>query len=499
MPSIYEITADFDAWLERVQAIERPSWAADDASYLTPGADGKSALEAEKEDTLGKLPEVSRSARGGTLVISVGSRLQPALLSVAVHEPACLVLAISDTPVGCAQADKLATLLPRHIKDVRRAEYDPTDPIAAWERIAAALDQALRPDRPIVFDITGGKKSMAAAAFFLAVERQVPSVYLDGEDYSAELGRPRPGTLGFAHLSDPAAGLALTRHKHIQAHWSSRAFAAAAAEAEEVAEHLKREDRLRHHAFAYQRAATYARAAHAWSQGRYDLCAALLEKVDEQPHASISELCREWPDLSATGNLDEALCRRPSLLWRYLADAWRWLTWQEEVIDPRLAFLRYFALGEFAMEGLLAAALAGGSELEESPGLSKSTRKNLKRTRDDGVWRFHDGRRLALLLGCNDKSDPDLGFQLKNWSGLPEANPWHDDARGWRSLRNKCAHNVGEATPEHIKEIRLCCRELLVAGGGRLPYASGITEEISLMLDTTTTTTLQPLSKFVHT
>lgn len=488
MPSIYEIIADFDGWLEQVQGIARPSWAVDDESYLSPGADGKSALQAEK-DALTELPEVSQAARGGTLVLSVGSRLQPALLSVAVHEPACLVLAISDTKVGQAQADKLENLLPLRIIDVRRALYEPTDPIAAWLRIVEAIKGA---PSPIVFDITGGKKSMAAAAFFLAVERQVPAVYLDGENYSAELGRPRPGTLRFQHLSDPAAGLALTRHKRIQAHWSRGAFGAAAAEAEEVADHLERNDRLQHRAHDYRRAARYARAADAWSQGKYDRCAELLKKIDMQPHPSIAELCREWPRLGANGNLDEALCRQPPLLVRYLADAWRWLTWQE--IDPRLTFLRYFALGEYLLEGLLAASLASGAVLEGGDRLSAFERDRLEQTRRDGLWRL-DGSRLAMLLGGSDKTLKKLGLRLVGWSEMPEAKPWYDDARGWRPLRNKCAHNVGEATPEQIGDIRAACRNLILAGSRRLSLPSEMVGEIGAMIDDTTA--LQPLSEFV--
>lgn len=487
MPSIYQIVAEFDAWLKRVQAIERPPWAVDDASYLAPGDDGRSALEVEK-DALPQLPEVSEHARGGTLVLSVGSRLQPALLSVAAHDPACLVLAVSDTRVGLAQADKLKGLLPQRISDVREARYEPTDPIAAWERIVAALQGA---PSPIVFDITGGKKSMAAAAFFLAVERQVPSVYLDGEDYSAELGRPRPGTLRFEHLSDPAAGLALTRHKRIQAHWSRRAFAAAAAEAEEVADHLEHEDRLRHRACDYRRVASYARAADAWSQGRYDRCATLLGEIGEEPHGSISDLCREWPTLSASGNLDEALCRRPSLLLRYVADAWRWLGWQE--VDPRHAFLRYFALGEYVLEGLLAASLEAGSVLEGGDGLGEFEHERLELTRTERLWRL-DGCRLAMLLGGSKRTLKKLGIRMVGWSPLPEAKPWYDDARGWRPLRNKCAHNVGEVDPEQIDNIRSACRDLILAGSRRLS-TEGLEEEIGSMIEDVTV--FHPLSYFV--
>ncbi len=66
---------------------------------------------------------------------------------------------------------------------------------------------ALHPAREYYVDITGGKKSMVGAASIFARDYDCNLLYVDYDDYIAELRRPRPGTEDLLLVYNPTVNL----------------------------------------------------------------------------------------------------------------------------------------------------------------------------------------------------------------------------------------------------------------------------------------------------
>jgi|GEM_PF-2152960 len=97
----------------------------------------------------------------------------------------------------------------------------PTDPYDI-ERIAGDLEQRIREegwaDSELVFNLTGGTKTMVLAAYRIAESRRAPFVYLQSEGRRSILYRYEFGDHGYRKARDEVLPALLTINDYIRAH-----------------------------------------------------------------------------------------------------------------------------------------------------------------------------------------------------------------------------------------------------------------------------------------
>ena len=462
----------FRVWVQAADDT-RPDWLTDPARYALGEAntvDG-SPLDLEYEAARHDLPEVTLAAQGhGTLVVGVGSSFAPVLLSVRLHQPRVLILAGSDSGAGHVYLERVIALLPAIARPERvvRVTFPATDAVRAWSELRAALRDT---PTPRVIDVTGGTKSMAAASFYLAVESDIPAVYFRSERYVGSVGAPEPCSGRLQQVESPAAALALHDLRRIEGLWERCAFGEAETGLCSVIGRLEAaavDDVLLRGLTA---ARETARALHDWSLARYDAIGA----VPWRP-VFLEPLCAGW---SSWPEPEEALKAVPDLLLRYLVDASAWLA-RLTHMDSRVRFLRYFALGELAMEGLANALLAAGRpptgpmaarvsgvDAEEIEALEYRDQQ-LAASLRTGRWAV-EGMLTAMAMGGSTKTRKkcELGFEGVM---LTEAKGWYSGS--WRQIRNRCAHGIGVVDGAMLEAIRVSTDALIAQCAAALPGGS---------------------------
>lgn len=162
--------------------------------------------------------EIERLRQGGSppddvelLVLLCGTSPQPLLVSARFVSPPRVMLVGSDTQPGQYAVGVVDALLRKLDRQHGKGTgYDapvyihPHDPVRAYRKLADAIRaRGIAPGRVLV-DVTGGKKTMVAAAFLVCSELGVRSAYVDAE-YDARARMPRPCTSDFQLLDDPVA------------------------------------------------------------------------------------------------------------------------------------------------------------------------------------------------------------------------------------------------------------------------------------------------------
>jgi hypothetical protein len=94
------------------------------------------------------------------------------------------------------------SILDRFLEDDYQMEYLENED---FNVVYSALKEKmiLFPESQIVVDITGGKKSMVAAAAIFGKDFGCKVVYVDFSDYIKELRKPRPGSEVMTIVYDP--------------------------------------------------------------------------------------------------------------------------------------------------------------------------------------------------------------------------------------------------------------------------------------------------------
>ncbi len=421
-----ELVESFGAWAEAVEEARPADLVFGDAGRYSRSAVDTVLAEGFVEDwSVGDLPE------GGTLLSIVGSSPEPVLLTSAALRPSSIVLAGS--VAGQAYLEPV-----RRVLQVGRDGWSPQlrpnllfdaeDPI---DRLLARFRDALRDaPKPVVIDITGGRKTMAAVAFLLGLELAVTTVYVRG-DYDPRVGAPKPGTERLVKMVDPRH--AEVRHHRCQAkrHWKLAEFS-------RVCEELKTIEAIGLDQVGLSEALLSARSYRAWQD--VDLEEEAYALVDR--HTKAVQEC--WSGLAPGSERDRQFVSRPEHFFVVLADELRWLQ-VRPALPRRERFLRGFATGEAALGAALAAWLAAGSELELG---AKAT--------DDHEYAVEHGtvhgRMLACVLGSRRYAKKQL--RLTDWETLDKTGPvapWLSD--DLRMLRNRCAHALGRPSEEQITHI----------------------------------------------
>lgn len=130
------------------------------------------------------------------LVSLLGFSPEPVILTAKAVQPASHV--IVTTQGKQAEADKISNYLGSGFRTVTLENIE-------FSTIYAALKEALyqHPTDHITIDITGGKKSMVAAASIFGKDYGCRIVYVDFSEYLQQLRKPRPGTEQLMVVYDP--------------------------------------------------------------------------------------------------------------------------------------------------------------------------------------------------------------------------------------------------------------------------------------------------------
>jgi len=464
-------------WREAARALEaRPDWADDPRAYVGDGA--RSPLLLELDALEDYLPEQVERVRGqGTLILGVGGTHQSMLLSISAHRPRCLVLVARQDEAGQRFLDRLRLgmdELPTNLRPLQEpqlVEHDAADPVRLFFELSRRLPSL---PRPISIDITSGSKDMASIALQLAVDAEdadVGAVYLQGR-YIPELGVPVPCSARFGQVSDPSLALALYERRRVESLWQSAEFGEVATLLGDLVQRLQRiAPDERAVLQRWQRLHALAQGLCAWSEARYDEVGPLFAEADEAVPGFIQPLADGWANLPAGADArEEAIRSNGELHLRQLVDAWVWLG-RQEGRDPRLRLLRYFSLGESAMEGLVAALVREGPDRFEVLDLRNQP----------GVWavasflprevRKAKMKAAVRLVGQGPPNQQPDGYESdsKIYRArdllLSEARPWLDEGQdSWRKIRNACTHSVGGLSdPALLERYRLQSLETILA------------------------------------
>ena len=126
-------------------------------------------------------------AKGGLLVSLLGFSPEPVILTATLLKPSTHL--IVTTPMK----HEIAQILEQYLQPgYQLVILDDTSFKNIYKRLKESLSDF--PTNNITMDITGGKKSMVAAASIFAKDYGSEIVYVDFEVYIKELRKPKPGT-----------------------------------------------------------------------------------------------------------------------------------------------------------------------------------------------------------------------------------------------------------------------------------------------------------------
>lgn len=145
-----------------------------------------------------------RFKKGGVLFSILGYTPEPIILTQRALEPQKHVIFF--TKNGEHFDNGIAPYLEKYLtSNYELVEFED----ASFDTIYGVMKEqmALYPAREYYVDITGGKKSMVGAASIFARDYDCNLLYVDYDDYIAELRRPRPGTEDLLLVYNPMVNL----------------------------------------------------------------------------------------------------------------------------------------------------------------------------------------------------------------------------------------------------------------------------------------------------
>lgn len=431
-----ELDDEFRDWVTDLEHVtSAPAWAnvRDPARWL------EEASLAELQHLVDRPGENGRRPEGGLLVLVAGTSPQPCLLSAMWRRPSRVLVAASDDGVGqdfAGRLEEALRALPSAPEVLPRVDFPSADPVAAFEKIRARLVAHHREhpeDRGrTTIDITGGKKPMVSAAFFLAAWRDIPAVYVDS-DYDPAARMPPPCTAEMRELGNPGVALGLFAVREARRLWEAHTYQAAD-EMLAVAQRQRQEPKLGD-------ARLIARGVLLWEELQYD------RAVAEAPRKAVPEAVRYLADRWAAvrksarepRDWQGELRNRPWHLLLHLVDVVHWVRRRDR--DHRARYLRLFAAGEVAIELALATGWQAGG-ITAPPGVTGSFSKAwpIIRAAEGGGSR---------LLATGELTDRTAG----PWrtAALQEAAPWTEPEL--RDRRNAAAHGLAIVEPEHVEVL----------------------------------------------
>lgn len=399
-----------------------------------------SALVPERDLLDHRVPTARRPSEVELLVLLCGTSAAPLLLSTSFVRPKRVMLVASSSNLG-RDAMKLVDEKLRQVERklgstferVAPCEIAPSDPTQAYRQLADAIrvcqrELDLSADQ-ILVDITGGKKTMVAAAFLVCSELGLKSSYVDA-DYDERARMPVPGSADYVLLRDPIAAFRVRELAEVVTLTRCARYQAAASLLRRLIE-----DELAVPRASLKDALTKLRWLEAWSDRR-------MGELADAP-GELGALGKRWMEQSRKKDWSLSACAKVDdgrLLSRFavhqVAYAVRLARGRERsTVD---AFLVAFAVCDSLADGVLTLVLESKRlSYEGEEKLRKNHREFVKKVGGEAATDF-------LKVGkvpCGFTSDG-------RWRGVGEET--FDAALGHadlRPVRNTLMHGIGE--PDH--------------------------------------------------
>lgn len=281
------------------------------------------------------------------LVMLCGTSPAPLLLSQRFLEPRKVLLVGSRTTQGESGLSAVRAHVPPACLLHPDLTIHDSDPVRAFGELAAGLRPVM--DRlglgvqDVLMDVTGGKKTMTAAAFLVASELGIGTVYMDGE-LLPNLRLIEPGTARLHSLKDPSRYFWLRERREALNFFDGGNYRMAAL----LLARMGRDDDARK-----------AEAAALWQDASYEKAVDLLQGHGPVPEAlrqlaqDVPRLATLWPGNQSPDVLSDkfrGVADRQGLL-RFCADRVAWgLRAYGQAAHQRRAFLDAYSACEALLE-----------------------------------------------------------------------------------------------------------------------------------------------------
>jgi hypothetical protein len=377
-----------------------------------------------------------------------GMSLQPILVSLSIARPKAVLIVRSTTEDGEAAARELERICRNDkslcgLRFLETVEVHPADPAHAYTDMLRAVRNAMDAVRAdvadVVVDITGGKKTMVAAAFLVATHLGIRTQYVDGA-YDAEARLPVPCTASVEVLDDPVMAFRLRDLAEAATHFRQCRFDMAARlfrEASSACAASRHAHVLPHSVREIETAAACAEACGCWMAGDIVEARDVFAKAHVPVPGRLEALARRWQPRDCRLRRLSAESHGEGLL-RFAADRLSWACRVSRAGDLRDGYLRAYSACEVAVDGLVMALLRDERwKVREKP-KCKSYRDVCEALTEKHV---PSPERAASEALSDGKSCPPL--EVSNCRGLGDAlREFSKDEN--RAHRNALVHGVGE-------------------------------------------------------
>lgn len=136
------------------------------------------------------------------LILTVGTSYEPLVLNINLLKPTKILFLYTEKSE--LTLEKVVDLCGLGVKDYEKRRVTETDPLTLYQRIKDSYLEWGKPEK-IYIDITGGTKSMAAAAAMAGGLIDVQLVYVGCDDYLVDFRKPNPGTEQLIFVDNPIA------------------------------------------------------------------------------------------------------------------------------------------------------------------------------------------------------------------------------------------------------------------------------------------------------
>lgn len=253
--------------------------------------------------------------RTSVLVLLVGHSIEPLLQTICAYQPCEIVLVLSPK-YGKLNGERFARerviprlevlkelnppVLERRFKSLRSVWPQPgqgSQPGDIFKLLLETLGGEIKNGKNIVIDITGGKKSMVAGAYFFAAYTNAKISYVDFEEYDEGKRRPLGFSCQIGLLPNPYEIFGLRDWEQAKNLYERFFFDEAVRKLCAITKDMSLEYFEPEQITAVEKLLKIMRVYHAWSIGDYAQAKKLSDEVKAlQPLASVEALHNKWPE-----------------------------------------------------------------------------------------------------------------------------------------------------------------------------------------------------------
>ncbi len=188
------------------------------------------------------------------LIMSVGTSYEPLVLSIQLLNPKRILFLYTE------KTERIIEKIVRHcnLEATRfsKRKVKETDPLDIYREIKEVYLRWNKPQK-LYIDITGGTKTMSAAAAMAGAVVDVQLVYVGSEDYLQDFRKPNPGSEQLYHISNPMEIFGDLEIEKAFALFSKHNYAGARERLFELKDSVPTPDIRQQLTFAYHLASTY--------------------------------------------------------------------------------------------------------------------------------------------------------------------------------------------------------------------------------------------------